>query len=69
MGHQDEPALAVQVGAHGGPGLQVKVVGGLVDEQEAVFLQEQGGQQYFGPLPVGEGAEGTAKGILRHVEQ
>ena len=64
VGDQDEALLAVQIAAQQLPPPAVQVVGGLVDEQEAVLPQKEGGQEELGPLPVGEGGVGPPEDPL-----
>ena len=40
MGDENEAGFTVEILCHYGAGFHVKVVGGLVDEQKAVFTEE-----------------------------
>ena len=44
------------------------MVGGLVDQKEAVIPGKQGGQEHLGLLPAGKGGKGAAQNVLRHVQ-
>ena len=64
VGDQEKAPLPGQIVPHQGPSGGVQVVGGLIDEEEAVVPEEKKGQQEPGPLPVGEGGEGPVQDPL-----
>ena len=69
MGNQDKSFLFHQIITDQLPPLCIQVVGGLVNEQKAVFPQKQGRQQYLGPLPITQGGEGAVQHILRQLQK
>ena len=58
VGHQQEPLLAPEIRRHPLPALPVEVIGGLVDQQEAVAAQEHGAQHEPGALTGAERRDG-----------
>ena len=69
VGDQEKAPLPGQVVPHQGPSGGVQVVGGLVNEEEAVVPEEEEGQEEPGPLPVGEGGKGPVQHPLLQAQQ
>ena len=68
VGDQQEALFAGEVGRQQLPGLQVQMVGGLVDEQKVVLAQEEGRQQQLGALALGKGLIGPFQRLGRDAE-
>ncbi|MMZ65695.1 hypothetical protein D1872_281140 [compost metagenome] len=64
--HQDKAAFAAQVIADQFPGMQVQMVGRLVNEQKPVLFQKQSRQQHLRLFSLGQGFKRPVQYIFRH---
>ena len=69
VGHQQEPLFAAEIPAHQLPARAVEVVGGLVDEQEAVFPGKEHRQQQLGLLTPGQRGKRPVQRVLGHLQR
>lgn len=69
MRDQNKTAFARQIIAHELSPFHVQMVGRFVDEQEAVFLQEQGREHYLCLLAIRQGRKRPVQHILGHLQQ
>ena len=69
MGHQNKALLGIEIFAHQLPAPDVQVVGGFVDEQKVVFLQEEDRQLQLCPFAVGKGSVRPPEDILGKLQQ
>ena len=69
VGHQQEALFAAEIAAHQRPPQLIQMVGGLVDEEKAVFPGKEHGQQELGLLAAGQRGKGTVQCVLRHLQR
>ena len=69
VGHQQKAPFAPEIAADQLPACPVQMVGGLVDQQEAVVPGKEHGQQNSGPLPAGERGKRAVQCLLRDLQR
>ena len=69
VGNQDLAPFPRQPAGYLPPGFPVQMIGGLINQVETVFPEEEGRQQRLGLLPLGEAVKGPPLGFLRKAQK